>query len=164
MEKHKSEFIKLIDELALDENDLELILKSKILNNIEKQKFLETCSNETISSNSENLRLISQILLNNNSFRINELLFIDLVINKSVSIVNRIKLFNKNLFSVDEAFIEKFLNNLDSGYAKITNKNRKAKIQDNPDNRELLTNLKRKGYISSFSDGLFGLRVNHKRK
>ncbi|MAO36819.1 MAG: hypothetical protein CMP12_13110 [Zunongwangia sp.] len=164
LEKHKSEFIKLIDELALDENDLELILKSKILNNIEKQKFLETCSNETISSNSENLRLISQILLNNNSFRINELLFIDLVINKSVSIVNRIKLFNKNLFSVDEAFIEKFLNNLDSGYAKITNKNRKAKIQDNPDNRELLTNLKRKGYISSFSDGLFGLRVNHKRK
>lgn len=164
LEKHKSEFIKLIDELALDENDLELILKSEILNNIEKHKFLETCSNETISSNSENLRLISQLLLNNNSFRINELLFKDLVINKSVSIVNRIKLFNKNLFSVDETFIEKFLNNLDSIYAKITNKNRRAKIQDNLDNRELLTNLKRKGYISSFSDGSFGLRVNHKRK
>jgi hypothetical protein len=75
LEKHKSEFIKLIDELVLDENDLELILKSGILNNLEKLKFLESCSNDTISSNSENLKLISQLLLNDNSFRINELLF-----------------------------------------------------------------------------------------
>lgn len=164
LEKHKAEFIKKIEELVLDANDVELILKSTTLNNIEKLKFLETCSNDTITSNSENLKLISQLILNNNSFRINELLFKDLILCKSVSIVNRIKLFNKNLFSVDETFIEKFLNNLDSSYAKITNKNRRAKIQDNPDNRELLTNLKRRDYISSFSDGIFGLRVNHKRK
>ncbi|ARV14201.1 YobI family P-loop NTPase [Polaribacter sp. SA4-12] len=164
LEKHKSEFIKLIEELVLDENDLELILKSTVLNNIEKLKFLESCSNNTIASNFENFKLISQILLNDNSFRINELLFNDLIINKNVPIVNRIKLFNKNLFSTDEAFIEKFLNNLDSSYEKITNRDKRAKIQDNPDNRELLTNLKRKDYISSFSEGLFGLRVNHKRK
>lgn len=164
LEKHKSEFIKLIDDLVLDENDLELILKSEILNNLEKHKFSDTCSIDTIALNSENLKLISQLILNDNSFQINELLFKVLIINKIVSIVNRIKLFNKNLFTVDETFIVEFLNNLDSSYAKITNKDKKAKIQDNPDNRELLTNLKRKGYISSFSDGLFGLRVNHKRK
>ncbi|MFC6858930.1 YobI family P-loop NTPase [Zunongwangia atlantica] len=164
LEKHKSKFIKLINDLVLDENDLELILNSQKLNNLDKLKFLETCSNETILSNSENLKLISHLLLNDASFLVNELLLKDLVINNGVSIVNRIKLFNKNLFSVNEAFIEKFLNNLDSSYAKITNKNKKAKIEDNPDNRELLTILEQKGYISSFSDRLFALRVNHKRK
>ncbi|MGJ8550712.1 hypothetical protein [Winogradskyella wichelsiae] len=164
LEKHKSEFIKLIEELVLDPTDVELILKSTSLNNLEKFKFLETCSNDTISSNSENLKIISQILLDDSSFNINELLLKDLIIDKSLSIANRIKLFNKKLLSMDETFIEKFLNNLDSSYAKITNKDKKAKIQDNPDNRELLNNLKQRNYISSFSDGLFGLRVNHKRR
>nr|WP_158837518.1 hypothetical protein [Polaribacter sp. L3A8] len=90
LEKYKSEFIKLIEELVLDENDLELILKSTVLNNIEKLKFLESCSNNTIASNFENFKLISQILLNDNSFRINEQLFNDLIINKNVSIVNNV--------------------------------------------------------------------------
>ncbi|WP_299778819.1 hypothetical protein [uncultured Formosa sp.] len=164
LEKYKSKFIEKIEELVLDSNDVELILKSTTLNNLEKLKFLETCSNDTIASNSENLKLISQLILNDSSFRINELLFKDLIINKCVPIANRIKLFNKNLFSADVTFIEKFLNNLDSSYEKITNRDKRAKIQDNPDNRELLTNLKRKDYISSFSEGFFGLRVNHKRK
>lgn len=164
LEKHKAKFIEKIEELVLEANDVELILKSTVLNNLEKLKFLESCSNDTVASNSENLKLISQLILNDSSFRINELLFKDLIIDKSVSIINRIKLFNKNLFSVDETFIIKFLCNLDSSYAKITSKDKRAKIKDTPDNRELLTNLERKNYISSFSDGIFGLRVNHKRK
>ncbi len=164
LEKHKAKFIEKIEELILDANDVELILKSTTLNSIEKLKFLESCSNDTIASNTENLKLISQLILNDSSFRINESLCKYLITSKSVSILNRIKLFNKNLFTVDETLIEKFLNNLDSSYTRITNKDKKAKIQDNPDNRELLTNLKQKGYISSFSDGSFGLRVNHKRK
>jgi hypothetical protein len=164
IEKNKSEFIELIDELVLDANDLRLILKSKALNNLEKLKFLETCSNDIITSNDENIELISQLLLNDESFQINEILLKDLIINKSVSTVNRIKIFNKNLFTLDESFIEKFLQNLGSVYEKITNKTKKAKIQDNSNHRELLNNLIDKNYISSFSKGLFGLRVNHKRK
>ncbi|WP_405269335.1 hypothetical protein [Cellulophaga sp. Ld12] len=164
LEKHKAKFIEKIEELILDANDVELILKSTILNNIEKLKFLESCSNDTIVSNSENLKLISQLILNDSSFRINELLLKDLILDKSVSTVNKIKLFNKNLFSADETFIIKFLSNLNSSYAKITNRDKRAKIQDNPDNRDLLTNLKRKNYISSFSEGSYGLRINHRRK
>ncbi|WP_339657573.1 hypothetical protein [Flavobacterium frigidarium] len=163
LEKHKAKFIELIGELVLDVNDVELILKSAVLNNLEKLKFLETCSNETISSNSENLKLIGQLILNDSSFRINELLLKNLIIDKSVPVANRIKLFNKNLFTVDQTFIGEFLKNLDSNYEKISNRDRKAKIQDNPDNRELLINLEQEEYISSFSEGLFGLRVNHKR-
>lgn len=164
LEKHKSEFIKLIDELVLDGNDLVLILKSIALNNLEKLKFLETCSNDIITSNTENIELISQLLLDDESFQINEILLKDLIISKSVSTVNRIKIFNKNLFTLDESFIEKFLQNLGSVYEKITNKTKKATIQDNSNHRELLNNLIDKNYISSFSKGLFGLRVNHKRK
>jgi hypothetical protein len=165
IEKHKSEFIKLIDELVLDENDLELILKSAVLNNPDKIKFIETCTNETITSNTENLKLISQLLLNDNSLQINDSLLEKLLLSKNVSLINRIKLFNKNLLIVDAIFIEKFLNGLSSNYDKITNKNKKAKIEDNPDSRELLNNLINKNYISSFSKTLLGfLRINHKRK
>jgi len=162
-EKHKSEFIKIIDELILDENDLENILKSTALNNLEKIKILEVCANETIMTNPENLKLIAQITLDDNSFEVKESLLKSLLQSNSVSIVHRIKIFNKNFYSVDDTFIEKFLKSLNSHYEKITNKNKKAKIEDNPDNRELLTNLKNKNYISSFSDGIFGLRVYHKR-
>lgn len=164
LEKHKSKFIELIDELSLNANDIELILKSPNLKNLEKLKFLETCSNNIITSNTENLEIICQLLLDDSSFQINELLLKDLVISKSVSIENRIKIFNKNLFALNEPFIEKFLRSLGNGYEKIINKNKKAKIEDNSNNRKLLNNLISEGYISSFSFGLFGLRVNHKRK
>jgi hypothetical protein len=164
LEKNKSEFIELIDELVLDANELVIILKSTNLNNLEKLKFLETCSNDIITSNPENLELISQILLDDESFQINENLLKEIVVSKSVSIVKRIKIFNKNLFTSNESFIEKFLRSLGNVYEKITNKNKKAKIQDNSYNKELLNNLMSKKYISSFSMGLFGLRVNHRRK
>jgi hypothetical protein len=164
LEKHKSEFIKLIDELVLDSNDLVLILKSTVLKNLEKLKFLKTCSNDIITSNAENLELISQLLLDDESFQINEILLKDLIMSKSVPTENRIKIFNKNLFTLDESFIEEYLKSLGSIYEKITNKTKKATIQDNSNHRELLNNLIDKNYISSFSKGLFGLRVNHKRK
>jgi hypothetical protein len=163
LERNQKEFSKIIDEITFDENDIEMILKSSSINNIEKNKFLDKCSNEIILSNVENLKLISELLLEDDLFKTNEVIFKSLITSNSISINNRIKLFNKNLFSVDEIFIEKFLKALSNRYEKITDKSKKAKIVDNPDNRELLNILKNKNYISSFSEGLFGLRVNHKR-
>ena len=163
LERNQKEFSKIIDEITFDENDIEMILKSSSINNIEKNKFLDKCSNEIILSNVENLKLISELLLEDDLFKTNEVIFKSLITSNSISINNRIKLFNKNLFSVDEIFIENFLKALSNRYEKITDKSKKAKIVDNPDNRELLNILKNKNYISSFSEGLFGLSVNHKR-
>ncbi|WP_339883681.1 hypothetical protein [Polaribacter vadi] len=165
LEKHKSKFIELIEELVLDENDLRLILESKALNNFEKNKFLNVCTLDIILSKSENIKLISQLLINDDSFKVNESIFENILQNNNISILNRIKIYNKNLFDVNELSIEEFLKNLDINYGKITNKNKKAKLEDNINNRELLNNLIRNNYISSFSKTILGsLIVNHKRK
>ena len=43
LEKHKVEFLKLLDEIQIDSNDLELVLKSEILTLFEKIKILDAC-------------------------------------------------------------------------------------------------------------------------
>ena len=165
IEKHTSKFIILIEHNVLDADDLELILKSKEINNSEKNIFLNTCSNKIILSNSENLKIISKILIDDNTIEVNELILKELITNKNIPIINRIRIFNKDLFSLDDIFIEKFLKNLGNNYDDITNKKIKAKISDNTDNKALLKNLINKNYISSYSETILGfLRVNHKRK
>src|SRR5690606_1128914 len=67
LEKRKSEYFKILEQLEFDSDDLQLILKSSILTNTEKLKILKICSEETIITNS-NLKLLSGILLSDNSF------------------------------------------------------------------------------------------------
>ncbi|WP_028888040.1 YobI family P-loop NTPase [Tenacibaculum ovolyticum] len=166
LEKFKTEFLEKIDELDLDGNDLALILNSRILNDSEKIKLLESCSDNTILSNVKNLNLISQLLLRDNSFNINKKIIEKILLNNNISSSNRIEIFNKNIFNTEHIFIEKFLISLGSIYEKITLKNKKAKIDNNLNHRNLLENLMSKGYISSYSreDFRLTLTVNHKRK
>lgn len=49
IEKNKKDFIKIVEDLILDDDDLFLILKSSILTNQEKNVFLNGCSEETIN-------------------------------------------------------------------------------------------------------------------
>lgn len=164
LERHKTKFLEIIDELDLDGSDLALILGSRFLKDLEKIKFLESCTDDIILSNNKNLNLIGQLILNGNLFDRSELVLKEIILSESVSSSNRMKIFNKNLFSVDHDFIEKFLIKLGSDYENIPIKNKKAKIFKNSKNRDLLNNLIDKNYISSFSEGLLKLTVNHKRK
>jgi len=161
--RHKAAFLRLKNELELDGHDLSLMLRAESLNNLEKSQFLEICSNETIFSNSDNSKLIAKLLIDDPSFIVNEIVLRELLINKSVAINDRINLLTKNLIEAEFDFIEKFLKNL-NGYERIINKGKKAKIADNLVNRALLNFLIDIKYISSYSSGLFGLRVNHRRR
>ncbi|MCD8417372.1 hypothetical protein J2Q11_06595 [Tenacibaculum finnmarkense genomovar finnmarkense] len=166
IEKFKTEFLEKIDKLHLNGNDLALILNSKILNDSEKIKFLESCSDNIIISNLKNLNLIGQLLLKDYSFDIDKKIIDKILLSDNISSSDRIKIFNKNIFDVDTIFIDEFLIKLGSKYEEITFKNKKAKILNTSNHRDLLNNLIGKNYISSFSrDNLRTmLIVNHKRK
>lgn len=164
LEKFKSKFFKIVDELQFDGKDLEHLLNSEVLNHLEKNTLLEKCSNETVTSNLVNLELISSFLLRYDNFEVDTSLLKIIILSNNVLITERIELFSNRLNDVDEEFIKKFLISLGKEYERITYKNRRAKIQNNSHNKILLQNLKKHNYISSYSNTALGLRVNHKRK
>lgn len=163
LEKRKNDYFKILDQLTFDSEDLELILKSSILNNSDKLKILNNCSEETIIMNSI-LKLLSSILLSDNSFVVSDNVLDSILVDNQVPVKERVRLFIKNSSKFDLSFIESFLKNLGGNYAWITDTNSKARIPQDHDNRQLLSILASKEYISSFSEIDSDFRVNHKRK
>lgn len=163
LEKRKTEYFKIIDEITFDSTDLELILKSGILNNSEKLKIIELCTDEIISTNS-NLKLICSILLSDASFIVQDDILNSILLNNFVPVIDRLKLFIKNENKYDIVFIESFLSSLEGVYSWINDLSSKAKLPKNHHNWQLLNILIAKKYISSITELDKDYRVNHKRK
>uniref|UniRef100_UPI0040482390 YobI family P-loop NTPase n=5 Tax=Roseivirga sp. TaxID=1964215 RepID=UPI0040482390 len=163
LEKRKGDYFRILDQLKFDSDDLESILKSFSLINSEKLKILNNCSEETIITNS-NLKLLSSILLSDNSFVVSDNVLNSILVNNQVPVQERVRLFVKNSSKYDLTYIESFLTNLGGNYAWMTDTSSKARIPQNHDNLQLLSILVNKGYISSFSEKDSDYRVNHKRK
>ncbi|MGY5848494.1 YobI family P-loop NTPase [Salegentibacter sp. HM20] len=164
LEKFKNRYFKKLDELDFDGNDVEDILKSNEFNHLEKNTLLNSCSNEVITSNLDNLEIISSLLVQHGNFEVNKPLIIIILLSKTVSISNRIKIYNARLEKQSKEFIDKFLISLGKEYENITLRDKRAKIQKNSYNELLLQTLVKQKYISSFSNTIMGLRVNHWRK
>lgn len=163
LEKRKIEYYKIIDEITFDSNDLELILKSQTLNNSDKLKILNLCSDEIIITN-KNLILLSTIIINDSSFIVNDNILNSILSNNAVSTTNRLKVFIENASKYDFSFIASFLSNLGENFAWINDTSSKAKLPKNHENWQLLNILTKKNYISSFTERDLDFRVNHKRK
>jgi hypothetical protein len=163
LEKRKSDYLKILDQLTFDSEDMELVLKSTNLTNSEKLKILSNCSEATITTNN-NLKLLSSILLIDNSFVVSDSILNSILVNNQVPVNERIRLFIKSSNKYDLSFIESFLTNLGGNYAWITDTSSKARIPKNHDNWQLLNVLSNKRYISSFSEKESDYRINHKRK
>lgn len=162
LEKKKTSYLNILNQLEFDSNDLILVLQSSLLTNSEKLTILSNCSDDVITTNS-NLKLLSSILVTDDNLIVNDTILSSILNNNHISVIERLKLFNKNYKNYDLIFIENYLENLGNEYAQITDKSKKARIAKNTDNNQLLNILKSKGYISSFSDIGSYYRVNHKR-
>ena len=148
----------------MDGKDLELILKSNVLNISEKNKFFKNVSESIIISNDNNFVIISDLLLQNENLELSDTILENTLLNKTVKTEKRIDLFNKQLFQLHHNFINKFLVSLEKPFDRITLKNRKAKIPRTDRNLAMLEILEDENYISSISTSSSNLRVNHKRK
>jgi hypothetical protein len=131
---------------------------------LNKKVFYENCDVETINSSNNVLKLLSDFILQNVSFNIEDSSIKSILLCKIITSNSRIKIFNQNVSIVDTAFIKQFLLSLGFEYQEISNHNKKAKIFDNALNRQLLNTLVSIGFISSISESKKGLRVNHWRK
>jgi hypothetical protein len=163
LEKNKINYFKILNELTFDSNDLYLILKSKILENSEKLKIIDICTDDTIKTNS-NLQLIATILIQDASFLIQEGIIQSIITNGSVPNDKRIKIFIKYSSNYDNNFVDLFLKSLGGDYAEITNTSLKAKLLKTEENKKLLYIISNKNYISSYSEKEMYYMVNHKRK
>ncbi|WP_291096861.1 MULTISPECIES: hypothetical protein [unclassified Flavobacterium] len=162
-EKRKSEYFKILDQITFDSNDLELVLKSTMLNNSEKLQILNYCAEETIITNN-NLRLLSSILLVDNSFVVSDTVLNAIISSTNIPVIDRIKLFIKNSSKYNISYLEPFLKSLGGIYSPITDTSSKARIPKSEENRQLLKILEDKNYISSVSVLENDFRINHKRK
>ena len=162
-EKRKTDYFKILNEITFDSSDLKLVLLSTVLENHEKLKIIDTCSPDTIKTNS-NLQLIASILLKDASFTVDDEIKESILINGSIPTDNRIKIFIKYSSKYDNTFIDSFLKSLGGDYTDITNTSLKAKLVKSEDHNKLLFIIKHKGYISSYSEKEKHYMVNHKRK
>ena len=162
IEQHPKKYIEQLGNLELDENDLFSILKSTKLTNAQKNKFVNSLTDDTIVENNQNLILISDITLEDNNFQIDKSIKEKILFFNGIQYSKRIRLFNKFNSLLSEERTGEFLASLGRDYARITNKKRKALIEDNDYNRKLLDILTG-NIISSYSTERKGLRVYHKR-
>lgn len=140
-----------------------MILLYPKLENSEKLKIIDICTEVTITTNS-NLQLIASILIQDASFLVQEDIIQSIITNGSVPTDKRIKIFIKYSSKYDNNFVDSFLKSLGGDYAEITNTSLKAKLLKTEEHRKLLDIISNKNYISSYSVKEKYYMVNHKRK
>ena len=136
-----------------------------MLTSSEKFDVLNECETEVIQTGN-NLKLIAPLLIVNKSLIVKEDVLDSILFEKNISSDEKLRLFIRNESRYSNEFVEKFIDTLNSKLAKINDKTIKAKVPKSEVNKVFLDILKRKGYISSFSETKIGndYRVNHKRK
>jgi len=164
LEKFSSKYIELIEELILDSDDMLQILKSSLISSSNKNIFIEHCSDDTITSNRDILKLLSEMLLNDESIKVTKSILSAILLAEDISTVDRVHLFIENSVFEDIVSIDSFLETLDEEYADIANRNIKAVLANTELNESFLSKLDLLDYISSVSKTSKGLRVNHKRQ
>jgi hypothetical protein len=164
LEKYIENFEGKIDEITIDSSDLNLVLKSTKLTTKYKFYVLDNCDEDIITEKTENLGLIAQLVVGNESYSISDTLKLSIITEKSILQKNKLILFNRNINLIKKSMLDVFLISMGGDYAEIPNTSKKAILEDNVLNRELLDNLIKLDYISSYSEKEKGLRVNHKRK
>lgn len=164
LEKYMEEFDGKINEITIDSSDLNLVLKSTKLSSKYKFYILNNCDEDIVTEKSENLELIAQLLVDNESYSISDDLKLSIITEKSILQKNRLLLFNRNINLIRKSMLDDFLTSMGGDYALITNTSKKAILEDKTMNRKLLENLIKLGYISTYSEKEKGLIVNHKRK
>jgi hypothetical protein len=164
LEKYMEIFDEKINEITIDSSDLNLVLKSTKLSAKYKFYILNSCEEDIVIEETENLRLIAQLLVDNESYSISDSLKLSVITEKSIFPKNRLILFNRNINLIKKDMLEDFLTSMGGAYEEITNTSKKAILVDNTLNRELLKNLIKLAYISTYSEKEKGLRVNHKRR
>lgn len=164
IELNYDDFIDIIAECELSSDDIKLLLESNKLTNEEKHQMLKLISEQLYIDIDAIKSILGEIVLQDETFNVSETVLKSILTTSSISIQNRIKVFNRSADHVPFDYYDTFLRSLGEEYAEITIKNKRPLLEDTEHNFKLLEILREKNYISNFDFDKNGIRVYTFRK
>ncbi len=152
IEKYPSKFNDLLDKTTLDETDMELIIKSSKMDNLNKFKYINMVDDSVIINSTFNSSFVIQkILSDKNKYNISDMLNLKLINKKELPTTQRISLFSMIYENLDNEIINSFLISLGNPYKEIIDQKKNPEIERNSLNEMLMEILKNRNIISSYS-------------
>lgn len=152
IEKYPSKFNDLLDKTMLDETDMELILKSSKLDNLNKFKYINIVDDNAIINSTFNSSFVIQnVLSDKNKYNISDTLNLKLINKKDLPTTQRINLFSMIYENLDNEIINSFLISLGNPYKEIADQKKNPEIERNSLNEMLMEILKNRNIISNYS-------------
>jgi hypothetical protein len=164
LENNKSKFLSTISDYEVDSNDVLLILQSTIFTLSEKNQVIEKVSEDLITSNDDSIKKLGELILQSNSFRINDSILKLILQNGDLSIEQRIRVHNWKYTQLSVEDYNIFLNSLGEPYSEIAILGKRPLLKNNEYNLKLVDVLDSKNYISKYDIEDKGIRISTFRK
>ena len=112
----------------------------------------------------DSIKGIGYLILKHNSFRVSDFILKLILVNKDLTIEQRIRIFYWKHKQVDNEYIDDFLKSLNESYSEITIKGKRPVFKNTEYNLKLIEILDQKNYISKFDFEEKGIRISTYKK
>ncbi|MHB1105837.1 MAG: hypothetical protein ACYCZ2_05685 [Lutibacter sp.] len=164
LEKYNTLFSDNISTYILDADDIQKLLNSDELSNINKYQIIEEVDVEFINGNSETLKIIGELILQNRITNIRKVISDKVLLNSKLSIDQRVSLLLYFEESISNEDLTLFLNSIGNPYSSIVINGKKPLIDNSITNKKLVKILISKSYIKSTKVEKNGIRISTFRK
>lgn len=148
IEKGFSKYIKAHEKYILNEDDYLSILQSEVLNDAQKNQFLDTLDENEIIKNATIVSSATKIYVSERINNLSNELLIGLF-KLGNSDEYKIKLFNLNVNNIDKAIAKTLISYLGYPYKNLIKPRKQEKVIINAQNIEFTNTLKRLGILTS---------------
>lgn len=162
LEKYSEKFIDNLEELKLTIQEVIQIIRKIGLNKNIKYSCIKQLSESEIKNSVDILQYLLSSFDKAN-FDFSDEIKKEMLLNVKLSKLNKISFFQSNYSILLNNEIDIFLKSLGENYCEITDKHKRPTIFISNENKNLLSVLKKIGYISSFKETEKGYRIYHKQ-
>ena len=162
LEKYSEKFIDNLEDLKLTIQEVIQIIRKIGLNKNIKYSCIKQLSESEIKNSVDILQYLLSSFDKAN-FDFSDEIKKEMLLNVKLSNLNKISFFQSNYSILLNNEIDIFLESLGENYCEITDKHKRPTIFISNENKNLLSVLKKIGYISSFKETEKGYRIYHKQ-
>jgi energy-coupling factor transporter ATP-binding protein EcfA2 len=162
-ERQTESFIADIENYALDTDDLIKLLRSDKFDIGQKLVMLYSVDEDIVIVNTTLLTIVGRLAIANIAFKLKKKT-LTAVLTKTLTLQERIKLFNMNFISFSSADVTTILQLLPPPYSEIAIKGRRPLLPYSEENNYFVNNLKTLRYISKQTEEKKGIRISTYQK
>ncbi len=163
LDKLRAVFIANIEGFSPDAADVAAVLKSKVFSMAEKNKVIQSVSDELLTRSREVLRELMRLIFTDPSFKVAKNLLIA-ALQQPFPVQERVKLFNMHYKIFAKEDILKIFGTFPYPYGDIGVLHKSPVVDHEQENRYLATNLKERHFISNVSEEKKGIRIINFKK